>query len=126
MATPTEQTDFGAPFDYTDGDVYLRSVDGARFRVHKLQLSTASVTFRELFASGNADTQRHSIPVVPLLASEEDKAAIAAFLQIVYPVAFPSLQGIPSSDACSSSDGSTRPRMSSTHTSKAFYSNILT
>jgi hypothetical protein len=90
MAASTEHTDFGPPFDYTDGDVYLRSADGVHFRVHKAYLSLACVTFREMFASGDADTQRNGLPIVQLLAPEEGKAAVAGFLRVIYPVGHPS------------------------------------
>jgi hypothetical protein len=86
MAGPTEDVHFGPPFDFPDGDVYLRSADGILFRVHKAVLSATSITFREMFASGFADERRDSLPVVPLLAAEEGKAEVAAFLGIVYPV----------------------------------------
>jgi hypothetical protein len=98
MATANLQTgsDFGAPFDCADGDAYLRSADGVHFRVHKAILSVASVTFRELFASGSgsADAQRNGLPVVPLLAADEGKATVEAFLRMIYPVGFPSLDDI--------------------------------
>jgi hypothetical protein len=87
MAGPTEDVHFGPPFDFPDGDVYLRSADGTLFRVHKAVLSVTSVTFCEMFASGSADEHRDSLPIVPLLAAEEGKAEVAAFLRIVYTVA---------------------------------------
>jgi hypothetical protein len=84
MAGPTEDVHFGPPFDFPDGDVYLRSADGILFRIHKAVLSATCLTFHEMFASGFAEEHWDSLPVVPLLASEEGIEEVAAFLGIVY------------------------------------------
>jgi hypothetical protein len=95
MSTDSEPaSDFGPPFDFDDGDVYLRSVDGCHFRVHRTLLSTASHTFREMLSAGFGDEQRNGLPVIPFLAAEEHETTVAAFLRIIYPVAFPVLEYI--------------------------------
>jgi hypothetical protein len=79
--------DFGAPFDFADADVCLRSVDGCHFRAHRAILAVASATLRDLgFAarSGAGDT-RDGLVVLPFVAPGETAAVVANFLRLVYP-----------------------------------------
>jgi hypothetical protein len=93
-ASPSAR-DFGAPFDYADADVCLRSVDGCHFRAHKAILAVASGTLRDLgFAapSGPRDT-RDGLAVLPFVAPGEDAAVVANFLRLAYPTESPVLAG---------------------------------
>jgi hypothetical protein len=85
MSEP-DDSNFGPPFDFADGDVYLRSVDGCHFCVHKALLSVASHTFREMLSAEFGGEERNGLPVIPFVGPEEDKFVVAAFLQIIYPL----------------------------------------
>jgi hypothetical protein len=78
--------DFGPPFDFADGDVYLRSVDGCCFRAHKAILCMASATIRDLGfdMAAAANDQQNGLPVHPFVAPGEEEGVIANFLRLVY------------------------------------------
>jgi hypothetical protein len=79
--------DFGAPFDFTDADICLRSVDGYHFRAHKAILAVASATLRDFgFESpaGGRDT-RNGLTVIPFVAAGEEESVVANFLRLIYP-----------------------------------------
>jgi hypothetical protein len=73
---------FGAPFDYADGDLILRSCDDVDFVAHKLVLSLASPFFCDL-PYDISDERENGLPVIPLL--NEDCHTVERLLRIVYP-----------------------------------------
>jgi hypothetical protein len=86
--TSSETREFGPPFDFADGDVYLCSVDGCYFRAHKAILFMASATIRDIgfdMAAGE-DDKRDGLPVHPFVAPGEEQGVIANFLRLLYPL----------------------------------------
>ena len=77
-------TTFGAPFDYDDADVILRSSDQVDFRVHRIILSTFSPFFKTMFSLPQPDAASISRKQNPVVDLPENSRTIAALLTPIY------------------------------------------
>jgi len=81
------------PFDETsDGDVVLKSSDGALFRVHKVILSLASPFFRDMFSLPQVDASQDGAENGPIIPFTESSETIDTLLRAVYPDEDPDLK----------------------------------
>ncbi|KAK0462049.1 uncharacterized protein EV420DRAFT_1528489 [Desarmillaria tabescens] len=80
-------------FDSSDttADVVLVSCDNVRFHTHKLILSLASSTFRDMFAIAQPPADG-SIPAIPMA---EDGQTVEKILRFCYPTKDPSFKDVP-------------------------------
>jgi hypothetical protein len=91
--------DFGPPFDDTDADTILRSIDNLDFRVYRVILSKASPVFRDMFtfphppSPGPGDKPDDSSDEdvdykdgLPLVRLPETSATLSMLLYAIYPV----------------------------------------
>ncbi|KAJ7103974.1 hypothetical protein B0H15DRAFT_942012 [Mycena belliarum] len=70
-----------APFTAPNGDVILRSSDGADFHVYRAILSLVSPVFRDMFSM----PQPESEPPIPVIPVQEDAAILGKALRFIYP-----------------------------------------
>ena len=86
-------TSASPPFDETsDGDVVLKSSDGALFRVHKVILSLASPFFRDMFSLPQADAPPDGISNCHIIPFTESSEIIDTLLRVIYPNEDPDLK----------------------------------
>ncbi|KAI0266136.1 hypothetical protein BC834DRAFT_935728 [Gloeopeniophorella convolvens] len=81
-------SDFGAPFDYSDADVIIRSSDRVDFHIYKFHLIKASPAFKEMLEStpSHGTTSAEGISSVPVLSLSEDKSVLTTLLSAIFPV----------------------------------------
>ncbi|KAG8915468.1 hypothetical protein FRC01_003648 [Tulasnella sp. 417] len=101
MTAPSTSFIVQAPFDTESlGDCIIQTSEGAEFKVLRAILSMASCIFRDMFgmpsptldAAENVKTgDAAPLPVIPV---SEDAETIQAMLQMIYPLAPPSIQSI--------------------------------
>jgi len=72
-----------SPFSYSDGDIILRSADGADLRVHTALLSLASPFFHDMFSL------RQTSKEVQTIEMTEEADVLVAILQLIYPIKEP-------------------------------------
>lgn len=100
-STQTQYKDAGTPFNSPDADIIIRSSDGRDFRVHRLILGLASVTFKDMFAAqpqpalpdasvAVSDDFKDGIPVVRLTESSD---TLRIFFKLLYPGDPPKISG---------------------------------
>ena len=81
--------DYGPPFDDTDADTILRSVDELDFRVYRVILSKASPVFRDMFTfphpGPHKDDDDHK-DGLPLVRLPESGMTLSMLLYAIYPV----------------------------------------
>ncbi len=89
---PPAITDAGAPFNYPDAEIILRSSDQVDFRVFKLFLSLASPVFKDMFATSaastggdNSDDTKDGLPIIPV--TERGAIRSETLLIMCYPMA---------------------------------------
>ncbi len=73
-----------SPFSFPDGDVILRSADGADLRVHTTFLSIASPFFRDMFSLPQISNEMQTIEMT------EKTDVLVAILELIYPLEEPS------------------------------------
>jgi hypothetical protein len=104
--TMTTTVDAASPFDRSNADLVIRSVDGVDFRVHKCILAEASPFFESMFSlpqakseaaantpspAANQQELKHGHPVLPVT---EDAKTVEYFLRFCYPYENPKLTNL--------------------------------
>ncbi|KAJ7142775.1 hypothetical protein C8R44DRAFT_658320 [Mycena epipterygia] len=94
MSSPTPESDSQSsilvpayPFNIVNGDVILRSSDGADFHVYKAILSLVSPVFQTMFTL----PQSESSPIVPVITLQENSTILDRSLRFFYPGAQPTV-----------------------------------
>jgi hypothetical protein len=81
--------EYGPPFDDTDADTILRSVDDLDFRVYRVIMSKASPVFRDMFTfphpGPHEDDDDHK-DGLPLVRLPESSMTLSMLLYAIYPV----------------------------------------
>ena len=91
--------DYGPPFDDTDADTILRSVDELDFRVYRVILSKASPVFRDMFTFPHPgpheddDDHKDGIPLVRLPESSVSSSMLLYAIYAVSPLHAHATQG---------------------------------
>jgi hypothetical protein len=89
---PDHQTGGEAhPFDSSEADLILRSLDGAEFKVFKRILSEGSKFFRTMFTLPTNDAAIQPIPTVDV---PESSQLIRVLLQFLYPIPDPPVSSL--------------------------------
>ncbi|KAG9023452.1 hypothetical protein FS837_005805, partial [Tulasnella sp. UAMH 9824] len=89
------------PFD-TDsfGDCIIQASDGAEFKVLRAILGVASCVFRDMFdmpppqTDSTENTKKGDSAPLPVITVSEDSETLQVMLQMIYPIAPPSIQSI--------------------------------
>ncbi|KZV68016.1 hypothetical protein PENSPDRAFT_754442 [Peniophora sp. CONT] len=90
VESPNAARDFGEPFNATDADIILRSVENVDFRAHRLVLRLASPVFADMITlaapSTTDDELKDGLPVVQMIETER---ALHLLLCFCYPNTIP-------------------------------------
>ncbi|KAG6334362.1 hypothetical protein ID866_4723 [Astraeus odoratus] len=97
----TGPVDAGAPFNGSNADVILRTVDNVDFRFYKLLLSLASPFFANMFAlpqpsptDSSADETKYGLPIIPVSEKSAIMRKLLSFCSPVYDTDVPALENL--------------------------------
>ncbi|KAG9040666.1 hypothetical protein FS837_000321, partial [Tulasnella sp. UAMH 9824] len=89
------------PFDADSvGDCIIQASEGAEFKVLRAILGMASCVFRDMFdmpppqSDSTENTKKEDSAPLPVIPVSEDAETLQVMLQMIYPIAPPSIQSI--------------------------------